>query len=173
MRALILAALVAAFAINTGNAQDEQSKRKSPPATAKAVVGDMNVVVEYSQPSVKGRTIWGDLVPYGKVWRTGANEATIISFSKEAMVNGKKLKPGNYSLFTIPGENEWTVILNSVAEQWGAYKYDESKDVVRMKVKPENAGEAMEMLTFMVDKSGMVTMHWDKLKVSFKVEQAK
>ena len=93
--------------IFSSNAQNKS--RQSPPATAMNKVADVSIKVDYSQPSVKDRTIWGDLVPYEKVWRTGANEATTIEFSKDVSVDGKKISAGKYALFTIPGPNEWIV----------------------------------------------------------------
>ena len=171
MKSLILATLVAAFTVGASQAQDDKTKRKSPPATAKETVGDVTVTIAYSQPSVKDRTVWGDLVPYGKVWRTGANEATTIEFSKDVTINGKKLKAGKYALFTIPNEGQWTVIFNSEAEQWGAYKYKEAQDALRVDVKPSEA-KHMEKMTFTVSKDGEVSLHWEKLKVSFSVAGA-
>lgn len=172
MKTLILAVLVAAFTINTGNAQDDKSKRKSPPAEATATIGGgIEVTVNYSKPSVKGRTLWGDLVPYGKVWRTGANEATTISFSKDVKVGDKNIGAGTYSLFMIPGKDSWTVIINEEAEQWGAYKYDSAKDAARTSVEPSETKKSMEQLTFTVGSDGKVTMHWGTTMVSFMVSE--
>ena len=94
----------------------------------------------------KDGLIWGDLVPYGKVWRTGANEATTFETDKDIMIKEQKLPAGKYALFTIPGETEWTWIFNSVWDQWGAYKYDESKDVLRVKSTPESSSVFHEQL---------------------------
>ncbi|MCU0382806.1 MAG: DUF2911 domain-containing protein, partial [Cyclobacteriaceae bacterium] len=113
-----------------------QEKPASPKETVKGKVGDVNVEVVYSKPSAKGRKVMGDLVPFGEVWRTGANEATTISFDKAVTIEGQKLAAGQYSLFTIPGENEWTIIFNSDPKQWGAYKYKKEKDVLRVTIKP-------------------------------------
>src|SRR6202795_5211006 len=93
-------------------AQDDKSKRPSPPATATGKVMGATITIDYSSPGVKGRKIWGDLVPYDKVWRAGANEATLIATDKDIQVEGKPLPAGKYSLYAIPGENEWTIIIN-------------------------------------------------------------
>lgn len=151
--------------------EDSKSERPSPPRKATGTLGDMSVEINYSSPKVKGRSIWGGLVPYGEVWRTGANEATTISFSKTALVEGKKLAAGKYSLFTIPGEEKWTVIFNSVAEQWGAYEYDKSKDALRVEVTPRAIDEHVESMEFIVA-DGKVTLRWEKLEVPVSVATA-
>ncbi len=150
---------------------ESKANRPSPPRTATGNVGDVEVKINYGSPSVKGRQIWGGLVPYGQVWRTGANEATTISFSKTTSVEGKKLAAGKYALFTIPGENQWTVIFNAVAEQWGAYEYDPSKDALRGEVAPRPAGESAEALEFAV-KDGEIVLRWEKLEVPIRVAPA-
>lgn len=166
MKTILLAAL---FTVSTlaGYAQDK--KPKSPPATTKASVDGVSVEVNYSQPSVKGRKIWGDLVPYGKVWRTGANNATTISFSKDVKIDGQTLAAGTYSLFTIPTENDFTFIFNKEAEQWGAYKYDESKDALRIQTEASEVKEHQEVFTIEVNEKGQVILRWDHLMVSFKI----
>src|SRR5687768_6756308 len=108
-------------------AQEDKSKRPSPPAESIGMIGDANVAVYYSSPAVKGREIWGGLVPYGKIWRTGANEATVFQTDKNLLISGSKLPAGKYALFTIPGETGWTIVFNSEWNQWGAFKYDEAK----------------------------------------------
>jgi hypothetical protein len=114
---------------------------------------------------VKGRTIWGDLVPYGKVWRTGANEATTIETNKDIMIQGQKLPAGKYALFTIPGETEWTWIFNSVWDQWGAYKYDGSKDVLRITTKPQKSPVFHEQLRFDITNE-KISLAWENLLIS-------
>src|SRR5687767_13004731 len=111
--------LLACFVAATAFAQ-VRTPRPSPKASVMQNVGLTEITIQYSRPGVKGRAIWGSLVPYDKVWRTGANEATTIEFSEDVAINGQKLKKGLYSLHTIPNPNEWTVIFNSVAEQWGS-----------------------------------------------------
>ncbi len=159
-------ALVAMFSLGNLSAQE---KRASPPATMEVKVGEATVTINYSQPSVKGRKIYGDLVPYGKVWRTGANEATTFSTDKDLMVNGKKLPAGTYALFTIPGEKEWTVIFNKVAKQWGAYKYDEKEDVLRITAKPVKT-EMTEKMTFKAGKNGMLYLDWAETRIPIAIK---
>ncbi|MBD1393649.1 DUF2911 domain-containing protein [Mucilaginibacter glaciei] len=105
------------------------------------------ITITYSRPNVKGRKIFGGINPYGEVWRTGANAATTISFSENVIVEGNKVPMGTYALFSIPGEKEWTIILNKTAKQWGAYSYKQSDDLLRFKVKPIDVKEKRESLT--------------------------
>jgi hypothetical protein len=153
-----------------------QETKPSPPASATGKIGGVDVQVNYSSPAVKGRKIWGGLVPYGEVWRTGANEATTISFSKDVMVEGQRLPAGTYALFTIPSENEWTVVFNKTAKQWGSFKYDQAQDALRVKVKPVAAKESSERMKIDVsDKgknTGVVTINWEKLQVPITVKPA-
>jgi hypothetical protein len=152
----------------TAFAQDDKSKRPSPPAKATGKIGNTTINIDYSRPSVKGRKTWSELAPYGKVWRTGANEATTFEVNNDVMVEGKALPAGKYSLYTIPGENEWTVIFNKEANQWGT-KYDEKKDALRVNVKPKKAGKMTEQFTINVNNKGTVAMLWDDTQVDFKV----
>ena len=143
--------------------------KPSPPAETSATINGTQVTINYSQPAVKGRTIWGDLVPFDAVWRTGANEATWIEISDDVEIEGQPLKAGKYGLFTIPGREEWTVIFNRTWEQWGAYEYDESKDALRVSVVPTATADKSERMTFNIDENGKVDLLWDKLKVSFTI----
>ena len=145
----------------------DDTKRKSKNGKIEGVIDGVNVVLEYGRPKVNGRTIWGDLVPFDKIWRTGANEATTISFSKDVTVEGKELAAGTYSLFTIPGKDKWVVVFNKTAKQWGASKYDEKQDALRVKTKP-SAKEHVEEMTFKID-GNKVVLCWEKLGVSFTV----
>ena len=160
--------LCAAFLLMTvsAQAQTDKSQRPSPPAQAKGTIQNAEVTIDYSSPSVKGRTIWGDLVPYGKVWRTGANEATTIETSADIMIQGQKLPAGKYALFTIPGKTEWVWIFNSVWDQWGAFKYDQNKDVLRVKAVPQGNPVYNELMRFEI-REGMVYLYWENLQVSF------
>ncbi len=159
---------VALFAATFVSAQE--ASKPSPAATATGKIGDKTVTIAYSQPAVKGREVWGKLVPYNEVWRTGANDATTFEVDKDVKIEGQALKAGKYSLFTIPtATGEWTVIFNSVAKQWGAYSYDKSKDVLRVNVKATATETLAERLTFEV-KSNSVNFMWEKLGVAFKVE---
>lgn len=150
-------------------AQGEKKAAASPPAKAMGKAGAATINISYSQPAVKGRKVWGDLVPMGQVWRTGANNATVFETDKDIKVEGQALKAGKYALFTIPNEKEWTIIFNKKSDQWGAYNYSDKDDALRVKVKSEAAKEMMERLTFDV-KDNKVMFAWDKLMVGFKVE---
>lgn len=144
----------------------------SPAASVSQTFGITKIDINYSSPGVKGRQIWGSLVPYDTVWRTGANQATNITFSTDVMINGTTVKKGKYALFTIPGRNSWTFILNSDADQFGAFNYKKTLDVVRVPATPQMA-DMKERMTFTIDptsdSTATVTLWWDKLKVSFTV----
>lgn len=146
----------------------------SPKALVRERVGLTTVEVEYSRPGMKGRKIFGGLVPFGAVWRTGANEATKITFGGDVSFGGEVVLAGSYALFTIPEANEWTVILNKVVGQWGSYAYDAKNDLVRFKVKPTSAPEALETFTIGVgdfhDDSAVLTIAWDKTRVAVPIE---
>ncbi len=135
-------------------------------------VGLTDIKIDYSRPAVKGRAIWGGLVPYDKVWRTGANEATQISFSDDVTINGQALPKGTYSLHTIPGKDSWTVIFNKTAQQWGSFNYKEADDALRVTVKPEKAPfhELMEFdFPQVTGDSAVVAIRWENLSVPFTV----
>lgn len=155
-------------------AQEDKSKRPSPPATATGKVMGATITINYSSPAVKGRKIWGGLVPYDKVWRAGANEATLFETDKAIKVEGKSLPAGKYSLYAIPGEKEWVIILNSKTGQWGV-KMDEStteepaNDVLRVTVKPEKSAGFNERLKYVVDKNGFA-LEWENLKVPVSIK---
>lgn len=168
-KALLVVALMM-FVSGAVMAQSDKSKRPSPPATAEGVIDGVKIKVDYSQPSVKGRKIFGALEKYGQVWRTGANEATVISFDKAVKIEGKDLPAGKYALFSIPGENEWVIIFNSVTDTWGAYDYEKNKDkdVLRVTVKPAKT-DLTEKLTFTVGAND-VSFKWENTLVSFKVK---
>ncbi|PJJ48552.1 DUF2911 domain-containing protein [Hymenobacter chitinivorans] len=136
----------------------------SPAATATGKIGGANVTIKYSSPSVKGRQIYGGLVPYGQVWRAGANEATTVEFSKDVMVQGKKLPAGTYAFFVIPTEKDWTVIFNKTAKQWGAFKYDEKQDALRVTATPRKTTAPAESLAYDVTKDGIV-LRWENLEL--------
>ena len=127
----------------------------------------------YSRPQKKGREIFGELVPYDKVWRTGANEATEITFYKDVMFGGKSVKAGTYSFFTIPGEDQWTVILNEVLNQWGAYRYDDSKDVVRIEVEPKKTAATVETFSITskkADEGYDLLLGWDDTYIEIPIK---
>lgn len=151
---------------------DEQKQnRPSPLVKVNTEVDGVKIDMEYGSPSVKGRVIWGELVAYSEVWRIGANEATWISFDKNVTVNGSNLTAGKYSVFAIPGENEWTIIFNKVWNQWGAYKYDANEDALRLVVKPIMGNEIKERLVFEVN-NGNLNFAWEKLSFSLAIKAA-
>ncbi len=154
------------------SAQEDKSKRKSPPMESVATVDDVTVTIKYSAPFVKGRTIFGDLEEWGEVWRTGANEATTLEVSKDVLIEGKPLPAGKYALFTIPNESQWTIILNKVHDQWGDYDYDEAKDALRAEVIPTTTDGVVEQLNISVEEmngKSYVTISWDHTKVAFEI----
>ena len=174
-----------------------RTPRPSQKASVMQTVGVTDLTITYSRPGVKGRAIWGDppasaagtatldyggrgarasevIVPYGHVWRTGANEATTFTTTDDVLVNGQPLKAGTYSLHTIPGRDEWTIIFNGDPGQWGSFTYDEKKDVLRVKAKPQPAADNQEWLLFTFDpvteNTAQVNIRWEKLRVPFTVE---
>jgi len=154
-------------------AQNQEKVRISPKAMVQQTVGFTDVSIEYSRPGVKERKIWGGLVPYHVVWRVGANEATKIIFSTDVEISGKKLEAGSYSFFAVPTKDNWTLIFNKVANQWGAFEYNEAEDALRIVVTPEE-GYWQEWLVYTVtktsDNSAIIKLEWEKLKVPFIVE---
>lgn len=167
------------------NGQDKEP-RKSPRAKFVQTIGiDTDVTFEFNRPGVKGRTIWGELVPWGfepgnkyseekpYPWRGGANENSTIEFSKDLLVEGKKVPAGKYSMHFKPGQDEWTVMLNKVNDQWGSYKYDSAQDIASFSVKPVEA-PFQEWLNYGIDEYTGTTarafLHWEKIKVPFKLE---
>jgi len=165
---IALALLVAASAM----AQQVRTPRPSPNASLTQSVGLTDITIKYSRPGVKGRTIWGGLVPYDTVWRTGANEATTITFSDDVTVDGQKLTKGTYALFTIPGRDTWKVIFNKQGEQWGAFAYDKTQDAATLTVKPETA-DFREWMGFEVPElttdTAKIVLRWEKVAVPFTV----
>ena len=136
-------------------------------------IGITDITVNYHRPLVKGRTIWGKVVPYGEVWRAGANENTTIAFTDPVMVEGKALPAGVYGLHMIPGESEWTVIFSKAHTAWGSFTYNQADDALRVSVKPKTA-ELQEALVYSFDDvkpdSAVLTMRWEKVAVPFKVD---
>ncbi|MFT3844615.1 MAG: DUF2911 domain-containing protein [Lacibacter sp.] len=172
MKQLLALMTVAVLFISiTACAQDDKSKRPSPPATTQFKAGNASVKISYSSPSVKGREIWGKLVPYGEVWRTGANEATIFETDQDVKVEGQPLPKGKYALFTIPGKDEWVIIFSKNPVQWGAYKYNQADDVLRVKVRPGFAPAFAEQLKIEGRVDGSVSIIWEKIEVIFSVTQ--
>lgn len=146
----------------------------SPTCTIKQRVGLTDFEITYSRPGVKGRQIFGGLIPYGEVWRTGANSATKVVASTPFKINGAEVPAGTYGLFTIPGPDEWTIILSKVSQQWGAYRYDQKDDVVRVKTKAVPFSELVETFTVefdaIRDESARIDLVWEKTLVPINIE---
>ncbi|MEZ5332457.1 MAG: DUF2911 domain-containing protein [Thermoanaerobaculia bacterium] len=141
----------------------DDADRVSKNGRAEGTVDGISVVLEYGRPEVRGREIWGGLVPYGEVWRTGANEATTLELGSDALIEGEPLAAGRYGLFTVPGEEEWVVAFNRVADQWGAFDYDAAEDALRVTVEPR-AAEHVEAMDFEITESG-IALRWAELAV--------
>ncbi len=166
--------LILAFVLAAASASAQLNlPQPSPKASVMYTVGLTEVSVVYSSPAVAGRDIWGKLVPYNEVWRTGANSATEISFSTDVMVAGQAVKAGKYALFTIPTADKWTVILNTNAGQWGSTNYKKELDVIRFEVSPEKLTENKERLGFYINHvsadEAHVVMKWEKVKIKFPI----
>lgn len=174
--------------------------RDSQKASVMQRVGPTDITITYSRPGVKGRKIWGDplpeqtakvkgeatlddqrarpkeavIVPYGHMWRTGANEATMFEVTNDVLINGQKLAAGSYSLHTIPTKDEWTIIFNGTANQWGSFAYDPAKDTLRVKTKPQTVAENQEWLAFSIDPlaedTAQVNIRWERISVPFTVK---
>jgi hypothetical protein len=163
------AAFLFAFALLVSVVTFAQDKPASPRDSVSGKAAGSTITINYGSPSVKGRKIWGGLEAYGKVWRAGANEATTFTTTKDIKVEGKTLAAGTYGFFLIPAENgTWTVIFNKVAKQWGAFKYDESKDALRVDVKTK-AAPMHERLVYTVDAKSFC-LFWDKIVVPVSVK---
>ena len=165
----VSALALASFAL----AQDAPKKKAplSPHETITASVGGKQITIAYGRPFVKGRNVWeGSLAPYGKVWRTGADEATTFSTASNLMLGSLHVPAGTYALFTIPGEKEWTLILNKVAKQWGAYKYAESEDLGRVQMKARKLTSPIEQLTITIEagagNQGTLKIAWSDAEAS-------
>jgi len=150
-------------------AAETMKKPASPPAKAEGTIDGVKVMVMYSSPSARGRKIMGELVPYKKVWRTGANATTSILFTGDVKIGDKKVPQGKYGLYTIPGETEWTIIINK-AIKWGADDYKEADDVVRVTVPVSKTEAFVEAFTIAVEKD-QVVLKWENTKVGFKVSK--
>jgi hypothetical protein len=195
--ALMLLVLFGAGQYAFAQAPAVRLPRPSQKASVMQTIGVTDITITYSRPGVKGRKIWGDppagaptgtatlddastrakdapIVPYGHVWRAGANEATVFTVTDDVLINGQKLPAGSYSLHTIPGQQEWTIIFNREADQWGSFNYDEKKDALRVKVKPEWVADNQEWLLYSIPvvtpNSAQVNLRWEKVNVPFTVE---
>jgi TolA-binding protein len=166
----VLIILVAA----AGAAQVLRMPEASPAATVGQTIGVTDITISYHRPAVNKRTIWGGLVPYGVLWRAGANENTTISFSTPVKVEGQTVPAGTYGLFLVPGQTQWTVVLSKFTGDWGTYMYDQSEDALRANVTPQTMTENQERMAFTFDditnNSANASMRWEKLRVPVKIE---
>ncbi|MDI5888743.1 DUF2911 domain-containing protein [Flavobacterium yafengii] len=158
--------LIAFLIINSLNAQEK------PTSTKEVVTGKINgatITINYGSPSVRAREIWGKLVPFNQVWRAGANDATTFETDKEITVEGSKLPVGKYSFFVLPNDKECIIIFNKEAKQWGAYKYKEKEDQLRVTVKQKVAKSKVEKLAYTIDKN-TITLSWDNWDIPVSVK---
>ncbi len=176
MSRLALASLLFALALASGVAEAQNRTLTTPEASPHAMVsqtvGLTELSVDYHRPAVRGREIWGALVPYGEVWRAGANENTVFETSTEILVEGQPLAPGRYGLHTIPGESEWTVIFSTMADAWGSYSYNPAEDALRVTVTPRSGEEAERLgYRFVAPEASGATlvMSWAGLEVPVRV----
>jgi hypothetical protein len=167
---LILTLIAGLFNGVNACAQQDKSNRPSPPAkVSETIASGATISIDYSQPSVKGRTIGKEIAPYGEVWRTGANEATVFETNKDVKIEGKTLPAGKYSLYSVPGTDKWTIIFNKTWNQWGT-AYSQADDALRVDVKPSKAPANTEKMTFNVAKNGKVSLMWGDIEVDFQVK---
>ncbi len=169
---LVLTAVICWYTTET-YAQEALKPRPSPLEMVTLKYGDVYVKITYCRPHKRDRKIFGDLLPFGEVWRTGANEATEITITGSVKLNGQTIKPGTYTLFTIPDKDHWTIILNSELGQWGAYNYNPKLDIVNFQVPVSTTSEIFEPFTIAFEqkaKSAVLVLMWDKTKVSIPIE---
>ena len=166
----IAALIVFSSAVPALAQRGDDAQRQSKNGRLAAQIGGVGVVVLYGRPEVRGRKVWGELVPFDRVWRTGADEATTITVDRDAEVGGQRVAAGTYALFTIPGDGEWTVILNRGAKQWGAFKYDAGQDVARVAVQPRS-GSHVEALDFTPGEDEIL-LRWERLRVPIPIRVA-
>lgn len=161
------------FTLSLSAQQDLTLPDASQHAVVVQQIGMCEIKIDYHRPGVKGREVWGKLVPYNQVWRAGANENTTISFSKDVLIDGKNVPAGIYGLHTIPTENDWTIILNKDYRAWGSFFYKEENDLMRFNIRPVSS-DFQEWLMYTFDEvapnSAIVSLNWEKLKVPFKIE---
>ncbi len=176
MKKLLTIALLVSGVISStslkAQATEDKSKRPSPPAkVTQKIASGATISIDYSQPSVKGRTIGKDLEPMdGQVWRTGANEATVFETDKDIMVQGKNLPAGKYGLFTLFSGDNASIIFNKTSKQWGAFKYNQADDALRVDTKVEKSASPAEKMVFTVSPDGMVDLMWGEKKIEFAVK---
>ena len=166
MKKLIVLFIISTFTINFSIAQ---KTRASPKETTNGKINQSDLTITYGAPYVKGRVIWGELVPFDKIWRAGANEATTFEFSKDVDIENQKLPAGKYSFFLIPNKEKCTIIFNNDFNQWGAYKYDIDKDQLRLDVKPLISSYQVEKLVYEIDQNNIL-IKWSNWVIKFDVK---
>lgn len=166
---LVIGALMLLIGVGA-QAQQDKSKRPSPPDSVSVTTSaGVTITINYSRPSIKGRNVGQDIAPVGKVWRTGANEATTFEVNKDVTIDGKPLKAGKYSLHSIPDERTSTIIFNKVWKKWGT-EYDEKEDALRVDVPTEESSDSVEQFTITVADNGRVDLMWGTYKIGFTVK---
>ncbi|MEL7832644.1 DUF2911 domain-containing protein [Fodinibius sp. Rm-B-1B1-1] len=168
--ALILFIVIFSAQVTAAQERGNEEPRVSPNATVSQTVGTTDITITYGRPAVNDRKIFGELVPYDEVWRTGANESTALVVSDDVIIEGNELEAGTYSIYTIPNENEWTIIINSKMS-WGT-QYDQSQDVMRFTVEPQEANYMERLLFYFEDvtqESATIVLHWDTVKVPIQI----
>jgi len=174
MKKILLAAVLSLLPFAVFAQSAIRMPEASPAASVGQTIGVTDVNVTYHRPSVNKRKIWGGLVPFGTVWRTGANENTTISFSTPVKIEGQALPAGTYALYAIPGAAQWTMIFSKFTGDWGAYNYDPSEDALRVAVTPQSVAESQERLSYTFDdvtnSSAIASLRWEKLRVPMKIE---
>jgi hypothetical protein len=167
-----LVLLIAAMAIAQQPPQDK-SKRPSPPGTAEVTLKNKKITIDYSRPSLKGRKVGQELAPYGKVWRTGANEATALNTEIDLNIGGAKVPAGKYTLYTLPSEGTWKLIINKQTGQWGT-QYDENQDLARVDMKKTALPQSVEQFTISFDKkndnTANLNLDWENTRVSVEIK---
>lgn len=152
-----------------GQSVTPPQERKSPLIHHVDSVGDLLVRLQYGSPAVRGRELWGQLVPFDQVWRTGANEASTIELSDDVMVHGEHLQAGKYAIFTIPTAEEWTVIFNTIHDQWGAYDYNPANDALRVVTNPVRENKHSERMVIEINSSG-IQLCWGDLILPIQIQ---
>ncbi|WP_423146443.1 DUF2911 domain-containing protein [Rubrolithibacter danxiaensis] len=175
MKKVFLTALaLIAFSVSVVTAQEIKMPQASTTQTIEQNFGLGKIKVNYSRPNVKGRKVFGGLVPYNEVWRTGANSSTIVTFSEDVELEGNKVAAGEYALFTIPTQNEWTIILNKDTKQWGAYTYKQNEDVLRFKVKSQKLKDKVETFTIQFGQvyptTASMSLAWENTSVAINLK---
>lgn len=166
---LITASVVTTMLVTSVTSFAQDKKPESPREHVTGKVAGATINIDYGSPAVKGRKIWGELVPYNEVWRTGANDATTFETDHDITVEGQKLPAGKYSFFAIPTETEWTIIFNKTVKQWGAFTYMKKDDAIRVFVKPAKRTTLQERLIYTINSNGIV-LSWENLDVPVSIK---